>query len=147
MAKSINGFFGKYRWLSNFEMATVELDGIEYPSTEHAYQAAKSTDPTERRRIRLAEKPGEAKRLGQPGIMKHKRADWQSVSLSVMEDLCRQKFTKHKDLKKKLLDTGDAYLEETNTWGDVFYGVCKGKGENHLGKILMKIRSELQNDI
>lgn len=145
MAESINGFFGKYRWLSNFEMATVELDGIEYPSTEHAYQAAKSTDPAERRRIRLAEKPAEAKRLGKPEIMQHKRADWQSVSLSVMEDLCRQKFTKHQDLKKKLLDTGDAYLEETNTWGDVFYGVCKGKGENHLGKILMKIRSELQH--
>jgi predicted NAD-dependent protein-ADP-ribosyltransferase YbiA (DUF1768 family) len=59
-----------------------------------------------------------------------------------MEDLLRQKF-QNPYLKNKLLATGNAEIEETNSWGDVFWGICKGVGENHLGKILMKIRSEL----
>ena len=58
----------------------------------------------------------------------------------------KQKFTKHKDLKEKLLATGDAYLEETNHWHDTFWGVCKGKGQNHLGKILMEVREELKRE-
>ncbi len=54
------------------------------------------------------------------------------------------KFTRHFDLREKLLATGDRKLVEGNTWGDTFWGVCRGNGKNHLGKILMKIRAELQ---
>lgn len=32
---------------------------------------------------------------------------------------------------------------EGNTWGDKFWGVCDGEGENHLGKLLMEVRAEL----
>jgi hypothetical protein len=139
----IFGFFEEYRFLSNFYPAKVEFDGLEYSSTEHAYQAAKTDDPAERRRIRETQKFGEAKRLGKKVKI---RPDWEKVKFEVMEDLVRQKFTKHKELKEKLLETGDQYLEETNTWGDKIWGVCKGVGQNHLGKILMKIRGELRNE-
>ena len=44
----INEFQGDYRFLSNFHPAEVEMDGIKYPSVEHAYQAAKSLDKDER---------------------------------------------------------------------------------------------------
>jgi len=47
-------------------------------------------------------------------------------------------------LKEELLATEDWELIEGNTWNDSFWGVCQRKGENHLGKILMKIRKELQ---
>ena len=73
------------------------------------------------------------------------RTDWEQIKVGVMKDLVLQKFTKHKELKEKLLATGDAYLEETNTWNDIFWGVCKGKGQNHLGKILMEVRKEIKN--
>lgn len=43
-----------------------------------------------------------------------------------------------------LLKTGDEELVEGNTWGDTFWGVCKGKGRNELGKILMKVREEFR---
>lgn len=137
----ILGFNREYRFLSNFYPAKVEYDGLEYSSTEHAYQAAKTEDAAQRRRIREAQKPGDAKRLGKQVKM---RTDWEQIKIGVMRDLVRQKFTNHKELKEKLLATGDAYIEETNTWNDTFWGVCKGKGQNWLGKILMEIREELK---
>lgn len=76
-------------------------------------------------------------------IDKRKRQDWKDVKLRIMEDLVRQKFCKNQELQKKLLDTKGAFLEETNTWNDKFWGVCNGVGENHLGKILMRTRSAL----
>lgn len=51
----------------------------------------------------------------------------------------------HSDLRKKLLATGDAELVENNTCGDVFWGICDGVGENHLGKILMLVRDRLKH--
>lgn len=59
-----------------------------------------------------------------------------------MEDLLREKFQR-KDLKQKLLDTGDAELIEGNTWGDTYWGMVGNKGHNHLGRLLMKVREEI----
>jgi hypothetical protein len=136
----IDSFTGSYRWLSNFHPVEVKLDGVTYSSTEHAYQAAKTLNLTERRKVREAGKPGEAKKLG---MKVNLRVDWEEIKLGIMEDLVRQKF-QYPDLKKALLGTGDSELVEGNTWGDVFYGVCKGKGQNHLGRILMRVREELK---
>jgi predicted NAD-dependent protein-ADP-ribosyltransferase YbiA (DUF1768 family) len=49
-------------------------------------------------------------------------------------------------MREMLLLTGDCELVEGNTWGDKFWGVCDGEGENHLGKLLMKIRAELAKE-
>lgn len=136
----INAFMDEYRWLSNFWFVPVELDGVSYSSVEHAYQAAKTLDLEARERIRAAKDPGAAKRLGKGVVL---RADWQQVRVQVMRDLVRQKF-QQPYLAQKLLDTGDQELVEGNWWGDTFWGVCKGKGENHLGKILMDTRQELR---
>ncbi len=138
----IKGFNGKYRFLSNFYPSTVTLDGLEYDHVEAAFQAAKTDDVADRRRIREAAKPGDAKRLGQKVKL---RQDWEKIKIQVMEDLVRQKFQRHQQLREKLLATEDAYLEETNTWNDTFWGVCRAYGKNHLGKILMKVRDELRS--
>jgi hypothetical protein len=63
------------------------------------------------------------------------------VKLDVMLGLLRRKFTQL-DLRRQLLATGDAELIEDNDWGDHFWGVCMGVGENHLGKLLMQVRGE-----
>lgn len=151
MFPSILGFFGDYRFLSNFWYCEVELDGEFYPSTEHAYQAAKTLDPDLRRQFRFRIKYengepveftptcGQAKRMGTKVEL---RSDWEDVKVGIMEDLLRQKFS-NESLKQKLLDTGDVYLEETNHWGDKFWGVCDGEGQNVLGNLLMKIREDL----
>lgn len=135
----ICGFNGEYRWLSNFYRCCVVLDELGFTSVEHAYQAAKTLDLSIRHHIWLLQTAGDAKKFSKVMII---RDDWDSVKLSVMTDLVSQKFS-YPSLKEKLLSTGNAYLEETNYWGDVYWGVCKGVGENNLGKIIMKIRESL----
>lgn len=133
-------FQGEYRFLSNFWPAEVHYDGQVYPTSEHAYQSAKTLDRAERNRIAALPSPGDAKRAGSA---LPKRPDWDNHKLAVMDAVVRDKFTRNPDLRAKLLATGRAELIEGNTWNDQFWGVCNGKGENHLGKILMKIRAEL----
>ena len=140
--KAIKGFSGRYRWLSNFWAAEVTLDGMAFGTVEGAYQAAKTLDVDQRRVIAGLAKPGQAKRYGRKLKV---RDDWEEVKLAVMENLLRQKFA-HPDLRQKLLETGDAYLEESNAWQDFFWGVCDGKGANHLGWLLMKVRDELRSN-
>ncbi|TWT58064.1 Swarming motility protein YbiA [Thalassoglobus neptunius] len=137
--KTIMSFSGEYRWLSNFWAVSVVLDRETYPSVEHAYQASKTTDRFERQLIQESQSAGHAKKLGSK---LKERKDWDSIKLHIMEDLLRQKFSVP-DLKEQLIATGHAEIIEGNTWGDHFWGVCKGTGENHLGTLLMKIREEL----
>lgn len=134
--KSINGFFDEYRFLSNFWPCEVEFDDFLYPSVEHAYQAAKTFSLAARQEIRNCRTPGAAKKLGQRIDL---RPDWEDVRVEIMRRLLYQKFD-DPDLMALLAATGDAYLEETNTWGDTFWGVCKGTGKNMLGKLLMEVR-------
>lgn len=57
------------------------------------------------------------------------------------------KFWRNHDIRQKLIDTGDKYLEETNHWMDFYWGYSwqKQVGQNNLGKILMKVRNCLKN--
>jgi len=61
---AITSFNGKYEFLSNFYYSPVTYEGITYPTVEHAFQAAKTFDVTERRRISEMKTPGMAKRAG-----------------------------------------------------------------------------------
>lgn len=136
----ILNFGGVNRFLSNFHQATVMFEGERYQTVEHAYQAAKTLDEKERTAIWLCETPAAAKRAGKSVTL---RTDWNDIRLGIMEELVRRKF-QHPNLKLALLATGDEEIIEGNYWGDTYWGVCKGKGHNHLGKILMKVRNELK---
>jgi len=135
----ISKFSGRYKFLSNFYAVNLYFEGLIYPSVEHAYQAAKARYEPDKERIRDLSTPGEAKRAGRVIFL---RPDWEEIKLTVMETLVRSKF-RRKTLRDKLLATGDTELIEGNWWGDKFWGVCNGVGQNHLGKILMKVRKEL----
>lgn len=136
----IDSFKGNYRWLSNFEMLAdpIIYEGIAYPSTEHAYQASKVAPPF-RQEIADLRTPGMAMRRGRAMAT---RKNWSGVKLQIMEDVLRLKFAipKYRDLLRSTLP---CELIEGNAWGDVFWGVCAGVGENNLGKLLMKIRAEI----
>ena len=134
----IDKFRDQYRWLSNFHPVTIQVGEETYPSVEHAYMAAKCANPEDRKQFRNPTvTPGQAKRLGRGVKLRH---DWESIKLDVMECLLRKKFLEPV-LAQQLVGTGTAELIEGNTWGDRFWGV-DGTGENHLGKLLMKIRDE-----
>jgi ribA/ribD-fused uncharacterized protein len=137
--RMISRFSGEYRWLSNFFSSPLVFNGIEYPTAEHAYQAAKTIVPAELAQIAQARTPGQAKRLGSKCTL---RPDWLEVRLDTMRDVLRAKFSRP-ELALLLLDTGDSYLQEGNCWGDTFWGVCDGQGENNLGRLLMALRTEL----
>lgn len=136
----ISEFSGPNRFLSNFYPVTVEIGGLEFSTVEHAFQAMKTLDQEARYAIKIQKTPGDAKRMGR--VVKIRR-DWEQVKDDVMFELLKQKF-EQKDLTEKLLATGEEELVEGNTWGDTYWGVCKGKGENKLGKLLMKVRGQLR---
>lgn len=95
----------------------------------------------DRETVRLARSPGEAKLLGT--ALKN-RDDWDDVKIQVMHEILRAKFSSNSYLATLLCSTEDRPLVEGNSWGDTFWGRCDGVGENHLGRLLMKVRSELR---
>ena len=144
----INSFDGEFAFLSNFFPSPITFDGITFPTVENWFQAWKTEVPAEFRAIATAETPGRAKRLGRKCML---REDWEEVKEQVMEDGLRLKFA-DPELKAKLIATGDQYLEEGNTWHDNYWGVCHCikcqdiMAKNHLGKLLMKLRTEFMEE-
>ncbi len=138
----IDSFRGDFGFLSNFYESSIWVAGNRYPSVEHAYQAAKAGDAVTQKMIREAKTPGIAKRLGQSCQLP---PSWESQKVEVMRDLVRKKF-ENPLLRSLLLATGDATLVEGNTWNDRFWGVCRGSGQNWLGRILMEIRVECERE-
>lgn len=124
-----------YKFLSNMHLCPVLLDGVVYPSAENAYQASKTKD----RELFTTLNPYEAKKLGRKVQM---IPDFDR--LASMEKVLRSKFSLlNPTLRTRLGDTTVELVEE-NTWNDTYFGVCRGVGENHLGKLLMKIREDIQ---
>ena len=150
----IDTFTGRWGFLSNFYPCKIKYKGIEYPSVEHFYVAMKIKDDQfiNSKNIPLVDcqemisrikTPAEAKKLGKKLKI---RKDWDIVRFSIMEWGVTEKF-KDRDLLKLLISTQGEELKESNWWHDNYWGVCTcekcdSKGENNLGKILMKIRND-----
>lgn len=139
----VPSFEGKYKFLTNFWPSRLHYEGIEYPSVEHAYQAAKTTERQLRQKIASCRTPGEARQLGKKIPI---RPDWSKIRVQIMEELVREKFTANPALGAGLRSTYPATIVMGNLSGDRFWGVHNGTGENRLGKILMKIRDELMRE-
>lgn len=131
-------FDEEYHFLSNFFEQPVTVDGYSFQNGESAFQGFKDMN----RIHEFAElKPGKAKRLGRKVSL---RSDWEEIKVDVMKNVVFSKFSQNEELKKQLLETNDRLLIEGNWWGDTTWGVSGGKGKNHLGEILMKVREELR---
>ena len=144
----ITKFKGEFRWLSNFYLVPVVLDGMTFASVEHAYVAAKTLDPQVRERIRRLPTAAQAKRFGRIiGKSIPFRPAWSNdIRIRLMRDLLRQKFT-DPDLRQRLITTGAEELVETNfwhdqVWGRCSYATCGSAGANWLGRLLMQVREE-----
>jgi hypothetical protein len=152
--KLIMAFRGEYAFLSNFaEGCTITLPAehackpLVCTSVEVAYMAWKTLDPDQRKYIGTLS-PKEAKAFASPennSIIN--RFDMTTdFKLDIMKQLLRQKFSSQNlSFRDALIHTGDAVLIEGNDWGDEFFGFCvvKARGLNHLGNLLMKVRSEI----
>ena len=137
----VNSFRGDYSFLSNFFECPVTYNNLTYTNNEAAFQAQKCVSDSEKIQFTKLN-PSEAKKLGRKVTL---RKDWESVKIKIMKEIVREKFVQDPELAHKLIATGNAYLEEGNTWGDKVWGTVNGLGANNLGIILMKVRNELLN--
>jgi ribA/ribD-fused uncharacterized protein len=133
----------EYGCFSNFAPYPITLDGKQWPTSEHYFQAQKFEEERHREEVRRAKSPMIAARLGRDR-KKKLRPDWEAVKVGVMRKAVRAKFTQHDDLRTVLLATGDATLVE-HTENDDFWGDGgDGSGRNMLGRVLMEVRAELR---
>lgn len=142
----INEFRERFYFLSNFYDSPITYRGITYQNNEAAFQAQKTLSDEQRHSFSCLN-PSEAKKRGRQIEL---RKDWEDIKYDEMYGIVKAKFSQNKDLRELLIRTGNVPLIEENTWHDNIWGNCTCPrcshvtGENHLGKILMKVRSELQ---
>lgn len=129
-------------WLSNFYLRSLTYCGRKYESSEHAYQAEKSATEAGRKWVSEATSPGYAKKRGRTVVT---RPEWYDIKIEIMYEIVCCKFVQNTILKQDLLATMEAELIEYTTWNDRFWGVGTDfKGENHLGKCLMRARNDIR---
>lgn len=138
MLQAINGFQGKYRFLSNFYPSKLTVCGIEYLNSEAAFQAGKTLDISRRHEFTNLT-ASQAKKQGRKLKL---RDDWEITRIEIMELCLRSKFS-NKNLRAKLVATDNIELIEFNNWGDSFWGVTSKGGQNKLGQLLMLVRADL----
>lgn len=140
----INHFRDEYSWLSNMQLVDIKLRGRVFPSVEHAYCSEKNNDAEWK--DMCADRD-----LSSAGVKKMSkeiklRDDWDDVKLLVMEHCLKLKFNQE-PFRTKLIETGNQNIVEGNYWNDLFWGVdikvTPNIGENHLGRLIMKIRNNL----
>lgn len=155
-------FKGEKRFLSNMYIAPIIFnfnidtpsgiiygDNEKYLSSEHLYQALKSESLHWQLIVRSIAKPEKTKSIARKSLKTLLadnvstfiiREDWHDIKLSIMEKIVTEKFKQNPELfvKLKLIE---GIIEEKNCWNDKYWGTVNGIGENHLGKILMTIRS------
>ena len=148
-----------FGFLSNYYEAPITIDGESWRSTEFYYQAQKSLDPDYRQAIRNAKNSDHAKGIGSDprrsrksrkrswfvGRIEAFRSDWHEIKLNVMARAVQAKFSQHPQLQAMLLATFEAEIVEDSTH-DPFWGMGRdGRGENWMGRLLMKLRQEMRD--
>lgn len=135
-----------YGCFSNFSPHPIHLKGLDWPTVEHYYQAHKffgTEDEAIMEAIRTAETPEEAASLGRD-LCRKLRSDWEEAKLPLMREAVLTKFLTHPDIQAILLETEDELIVEDSP-KDYYWGCGANKtGHNHLGKVLMSVREEIQ---
>ena len=151
LPEPIESFRDEYYFLSNFYPCDINYGGITYKSAEAAFQAQKCFTE-EGKRVYTTYTPSQAKWHGRREKIPSLQW-WESNKVRIMYDIVKAKFVQNPDLLNRLLATNGALLIEGNTWHDNYWGRCTcprcqkraTKGQNMLGAILMRVRSEIKN--
>lgn len=167
----------EYGCFSNFYASPIQINQLEFPTTEHYYQWCKFNYPgcpainlEYAELIRRQSTPFKAKILAHQDInyanssynwrqnLNRLITDYQnrgvvycpffeSIKDNIMRKAVYQKFTQHSQLRDLLLSTGSAILRE-KTHRDSYWAIGKdGNGLNMLGQILMETRYLLRLQI
>ena len=151
-APVIDRFSGQWAFLANPYPAITVIDGMTFPSSEHAYNALKTLDLEQRALVRDQRNWRDAKRIGQTVDLRVPLAEWdRAVRFEVMDQVLRAKFLCDPRRMQALVSTGSSLLIEGNRWHDQGFGDCRcGRpacaepGVNGLGRLLMALRAEIR---
>jgi len=130
--------------LNNWSAHAVKIWDNYFPTVEHAYHYRKFADTQSEiaEEVRTSPSPWAAMQLAR-SHEEHIRSDWHKVKVGVMLEILRAKVDQNQDVKNCLLSTGKKHIFENSPW-DTFWGCgADGKGENTMGKLLMKVRDEI----
>jgi ribA/ribD-fused uncharacterized protein len=131
-----------YGCFSNFSRHPLALDGREWRTSEHFFQASKFTNIVDVNAVHAAATPFLAAQIGR-SRERSLRTDWEKVKDEIMLRTLRTKFTQHPDIQSILRSTAGAALVE-HTANDRYWGNGgDGSGLNRLGVLLEQVRSEL----
>lgn len=151
MAETTDEFIGFYSreftCFDNFSSYGLIYNGVKYATLEHAYQAFKFIDTAPEIAEQIADSLSahEAKKIAHLYIDKQ-NPEWDNIKLDVMEKLLREKLRQNPHVVEKLLETQNYMICEDSPTDD-FWGIGPDRnGQNHLGKLLMKLREELKNE-
>lgn len=139
-------FSGAFDPLNNFSAHTVKIWGKTFFTVEHAFHWKKfeTTEPELAQKIMEAGSPWLAKKLSRTSD--NKRNDWEDVRVSIMLEIVSAKAEQHQDMREVLLATGKKTIVE-NSPVDGFWGCGEdGKGENQMGKVLMRVREDIRRE-
>ncbi len=143
--EEIISFRDEYAFLDNLYPVDIVFEGLVYPCAESAFQASKLMDNTERKRF-VSYSRDKARMVGSR-ITPYE--GWEDKKLTVMETLLKEKFLQYPELRRKLLETGERKLIAGNKKGQTFWGtdLTTWEGQNHLGEILMNIRTMIIEEV
>ncbi|GEM_PF-1474536 len=127
---------------SNLAVIPFTLDAFTWHSAEQFYQASKFTDELIITRIKDCTSPFQCAAIGQTRKFKI-REDWEEIKVFVMERAIRARFDQYPDLADVLKRSKGRLYDHSAA--DGFWGIGYGQSSNVTGKILMKIRDELQS--
>jgi len=135
----------KFGEFSNFAAFPIRLKDVEWPTSEHYFQAQKFAGTPHEEAVRVAASPTVAAKMGRDR-RRPLRRDWESAKDDVMREAVLAKFQQHAPLLSLMLSTGDAEIVE-HTKNDSYWGDGgDGSGQNMLGLILMEIRDRLRQN-
>jgi|GEM_PF-469432 len=124
--------------MSNFAETSFTIDGKEWPTVEHYYQAHKACRDRPGDAILVASSETALKAM-RNGRKIELRPDWEQVKEEIMLTALRAKFAQHQPSLDLLLSTGNRELHENNP-KDLYWS---GHGKDRLGQLLMQVRKEL----
>jgi len=141
-------FFSRSDALEDFaawSKHSFQLDDKEWPSVEHYYQAMKFEKEADQEKVRLAESPKLARKLGRSRFRKI-RKDWKKIKVVIMTRAVYTKCRTYPEIAQKLLETEDRKLVENSQY-DYFWGCGRDRrGGNQYGSVLMNVRAKLKEE-
>jgi ribA/ribD-fused uncharacterized protein len=149
---------GEFRNFSNMSEHRIEIDGQQFPTVEHYFQAMKAKefkDDEMYEKIVKAKSAKAVKALGKK-VKGFEKEVWDAKKDGFMQTGIKAKFVQHPELRKQLQDTEGRMIGEANA-RNTYWGIGtsmssekskhpeKWRGQNRIGKILMDLRTEFQN--